>query len=361
MAEGARDVEVVVYENPETRVPDLEDAPVHRISVRSSRYSLSAQFELARRCRDDKLDIFHSPFYIIPFAASCPVVVTLHDVIPFLFPIYSRPKQSIVRMGYRMAAYRATHFIAVSHASARDIRKVLHIPEERISIVHLAASRGNFHPDTEKKESDHLQKKYGVVPPFVVVASPRNWHTKNLRTAFDALALAQGQLGKRFQTVVYGPGTGTDALADCARCQDLDLVHTGFLRAKDLGIVFRHAGVFILSSLYEGFGLPILEAMSCGCPVVTSNGGSLAEVAGDGAQVFDPMDTRGMAEAVGRLLSDANEAKRWRSRGLARASEFSWRKAAEQTIAVYRKVCHSTISDRQPDLDYRRDPESTHY
>jgi glycosyltransferase involved in cell wall biosynthesis len=105
-----------------------------------------------------------------------------------------------------------------------------------------------------------------------------------------------------------------------------------------LAILFRHAQLFIFPSLYEGFGFPVLEAMSCGCPVITSNAGSLAEVAADGAQTFDPSDVRGMAEAIKTLLRDPDESECWRQRGLNRARDFSWEKTAEQTISVYQRA-----------------------
>jgi alpha-1,3-rhamnosyl/mannosyltransferase len=94
-----------------------------------------------------------------------------------------------------------------------------------------------------------------------------------------------------------------------------------------------------MPSLYEGFGLPVLEAMSCGCPVVTSNAGSLPEITGDGAQTFDPTDTAGMADAVLRLLSDSEERERWKKAGLRRSAEFSWATTAARTMCVYRQVC----------------------
>lgn len=361
MAEGARDLELVVYESSENRVPDLENLPVHRILLRSSKYSLRAQFELARRCRDDELDVFHSPFFVVPFAAPCPVVVTLHDLIPFLFPIYSRPKQWVVKMGYRIAAYRAAHVIADSNATARDVQKILCVPAGRVSTVHLAVPRECFHPNPDNEGFGDIQTKYGIVPPYVVVASPRNWRTKNLPTAFEALASAQKRSGKAFQTVIFGPGNGSVAPANFCRSQGLDLIQAGFISARELGILFRHAAAFIFPSLYEGFGLPLLEAMSCGCPVVTSNGGSLAEIAGGGAQVFDPLDVRGMAVALARLLGDTYERDRWRGRALARASDFSWQKAAEKTAAVYRQVCHSSAYPREATPGIRHDAESPRY
>ncbi len=361
LARNVSDLEIVAYENSKNRVPGLRDLPIRRVPVCSSKYSLSGQFEMARRTRIDKLDVFHSPFYIIPFTASCPVIVTLHDVIPFLFPIYSRSKRWMVKAGYRAAAHRATQVIADSHATARDIGKVLHIPARRMSVVHLAVSRTCFHPNEDDEELGDIHRKYGVSRRYVMVANPRNWHTKNLGTALDALLLAQQETGKKFQTVIYGPGAGVDAGADGHRYRTLDVVKTGFLPAEDLGRMFRHAAAFIFPSLYEGFGLPLLEATSCGCPVVTSDGGALQEVAGEGAQVFNPRDAHGMATAVARLLCDEQERNHWRTRALARASEFSWEKTAEETAVVYRQVCNLSLRGRELGLNYRNDPESTRY
>ena len=121
----------------------------------------------------------------------------------------------------------------------------------------------------------------------------------------------------------------------------------GYVPVEDLGALFRNASLFITASLYEGFGLPVLEAMSCGCPVVSSNGGSLAEVCAGGAQLFDPFDAQGMATAVAALLRDQDENERWRTRAIRRASEFSWRKTAEQTLAVYKQVCRSLHPSRE--------------
>jgi glycosyltransferase involved in cell wall biosynthesis len=361
LAEPARDLELLVYEDPENCVPDLDDLPIRRIPVLSSTYSFRSQFDLARRCRGDELDIFHSPFFVIPFAASCPVVVTFHDIIPFIFPIYSPAKRWMVKTGYRMAAHRATHVIADSGATARDVQTILRVPLGKVSQVHLAVSREYFHPGDDDGEFGDIQTKYGISRPYVVVASPRNWRTKNLAAAFEALASAHKRSGKKFKTVIYGPGNGSDALANVSRSQGLDVIQTGFISAKVLGSVFRHAAAFVFPSLYEGFGLPLLEAMSCGCPVVTSNGGSLAEVAGSGAQVFDPMDIAAMAQAVARLVGSAEEQDLWRARALARASDFSWQKTAEQTAAVYRQVCRHPAFQQEPTPGLRNDAESPRY
>jgi len=339
MAASPRSVDLVVYEDPKNPVRTLDGLPVERIPLSSPKYSISEQFELRRRARRDRLDVFHSPFYIVPAAAACPVVVTLHDLIPFLFRIYARPKQELVKMGYRTAARQAQHVIAVSENTARDVRKILKVPGERVTVVHNAA-RDCFRPIEDDRDFDLgcLHSKFGVKPPYVVVASTRNWRTKNLQGALQALEMARAQTGIDFQTAVYGPEEGIGALNGHDRPRLLNLRRLGYVEAADLALLFGHAHGFLMPSLYEGFGLPVLEAMSCGCPVVTSNGGSLAEIAGGGAQVFSTADIRGMSEAVARLLCSPEERQRWRKSALRRAADFSWEQAALQTISVYHRT-----------------------
>jgi glycosyltransferase involved in cell wall biosynthesis len=176
----------------------------------------------------------------------------------------------------------------------------------------------------------------------VVVASAVNWRTKNLEAAFRAVALGRRKSGIDFQTVVYGPEDGLRALSSPLGTSHRNVRYVGYLPASDLGVLFRNAQLFIMPSLYEGFGLPVLEAMACGCPVVTSNAGSLAEVAGSGAQTFAPSDVEGMAGAVARLLTCPGEARKWKALASSRAAEFSWQRAAEDTAAVYRRVYHNS-------------------
>jgi glycosyltransferase involved in cell wall biosynthesis len=337
------EVEIIAYEDPKNPLPASVTAPIRRVAMASPRFSVGEQFELRARCRSDQIDVFHSPYqYGAPLLLPCPLVVTVHDLIPFLFRTRSWPKQllaiPLVKSGYRAAAFRAHHIIADSANTARDVERILRVPPDRIAPIHLAASEAPFHGIHDPTEAETLFTRYSVRSPYVVVGSAGNWRTKNLETSLRALALGREISGIDFQTVVYGPEKGLNVLVKRSPILGSNLRRVGYLPVNDLGALFRNAMLFITASQYEGFGLPIVEAMSCGCPVVTSNGGSLAEVAGDGAQVFDPMDARGMAGAVAALLQKPDERERWRRRGLVRASNFSWRTTAEQTLAVYRKV-----------------------
>ncbi len=328
--------ELVVYVDPGNAVPGLDKLSAQAVPIRSGRYSPFASFEFRRRAKQDKLDLFHSPFYVAPMLA-CPVIVTLHDLIPFLFSIYPWPKQRIVKAGYRTAARRAAHIIADSQQTAYDIQKIMGVSADRITAVHLAAAEEPFHACAGAGELERLQKKFRIGQPYIVVASARNWRTKNLESAFKALEAARNS-GAEFQTLVYGPLEGFKAVSTDDLRRRLNPCPVGYVEASDLGALFRHAHAFVMPSLYEGFGLPLVEAMSCGCPVIASNRGSLPEIAGDGAQCFDPFDSCAMAAALVALLRSPDELKQRRAGARMRAAEFSWDKAAFETISVYHHV-----------------------
>ena len=344
MTQLQNDFELVVYEDPENQVPGLKDLPVKRIAVHSGRYSPYGQCELAWRQRKDRLDIFHSPFYAVPVAIGCPLVVTLHDLIPFLFDIDPWPKRLMVKMGYRVASLRSAHIITVSAHTAKDLEKILRVPREKMTVVHNGASPLEFHNRRADAEVAYLQQKFGLRRPYVVAASAWNWRIKNLAAALQALTLARERSGMEFQTVVYGSQGGLQALGGKDKYLHLDLKTTGHVAASELGMIFRHAQFFIMPALYEGFGLPILEAMACGCAVITSNAGSLAEVAGDGAQMFDAIDASSMAQAAVELLCNPEVLEKWQRLALQRSADFSWVKAAQETISIYHRVNMQNIA-----------------
>jgi glycosyltransferase involved in cell wall biosynthesis len=327
--------ELVVYEGVRQPVPGINAHDVERIAVDAGKYSVAGQIEMAQRVRRDGLDVFHSPFYVVPLAASCPVVATVHDLIPFRLPIYGPAKLAVVKAGYRMATRKAGQIIAVSGNTAADVEKILGVSANRITVVYNAAA-AVFQPQGQEREFAALREKFGVRPPYVLAASASNWRTKNLEGALQALAAAQSKA--RFQTVIYGPQDGIRAAGGSARWGSLEMRIAGPVQAGELAALFRHARAFIMPSLYEGFGLPLVEAMSCGCPVVTSTGGALAEIAGEGAQVFDPADVAGMAAAVAKLVTDEEETRKWQAASVRRAADFSWEKAARETIAVYHRA-----------------------
>jgi glycosyltransferase involved in cell wall biosynthesis len=331
-------IEIVIYEDPKNPLEYVKGDRIRKVSAGAKRYSLKEQFDLARRCRVDCLDVFHSPFYVTPWFAPCPVVVTIHDLIPFLFKIYSSPKQAMIKFGYRMAILKAERVIADSENTASDLQGLLGVPREKIRVVHLATSRDNFHERPATGELEYLFAQYGVRQPYVMTLSAKNWGTKNLSVVLQAVANCRSQIRSNFQTVIVGPSDGFQEASRRNAAELENVVLTGFVPTADLAKLYRGAQVFVIGSKYEGFGLPVLEAMSCGCAVVCSNGGSLAEVAGDGAILVDPEDAVEMGQAVARLFYNPTERLGQQARAKKRAGDFSWAEAARQTVSVYAEV-----------------------
>jgi glycosyltransferase involved in cell wall biosynthesis len=334
--------EMVIYVDLKNLLPELSRLSVKVVRIRAGKYSPFASSEFQARAKKDKLDLFHSPFYVMP-KLRCPVIVTIHDLIPFLFPIYPRWKRAMVKAGYRSAARRAAHVIVDSQNTAKDVQNILKVASEKVTSIHLAAAQESFRPCAKEWELGRLAQKFGVSQPYFVAASACNWRTKNLQGALAALTQAQSNADTQFQTVIYGSPEGLNAANhDGEALQKLNARHVGHIATEDLAALFRHAHGFIMPSLYEGFGLPLVEAMACGSPVITSNGGSLPEVAAGGAQCFDPQDVSGMAAAIVKLLRSPEELERRREEALKRSADFSWTKAALETMAVYHQVFNRT-------------------
>lgn len=328
--------EIFLYEDPRNPL-NVHGERIFKIPVSAKKYSVQEQFELRHRCRKDRLDGFHSPFYVTPWLAPCPVVVTIHDLIPFLFGVYRLPKQSLVRLGYWLAAKKAARFIVISKKTGEDLCRILKVPEENTRVIHRSLPCSCFHPKQTQEEERHLFTQYGIRRPFVITFSAKNWKTKNLATVLRALKVSRQLAQRKFQTVVVGSPDGFREASreNGAVAHDDNVVLPGFVPTPDLAKLYRYAEVFLLASIYEGFGLPLLEAMGCGCAVVSSNAGSLPEVAGGGAVLVDPRDYVGMGEAVARLLNDERELSQQRARALNRAGDFSAEEEAKQTISVY--------------------------
>jgi glycosyltransferase involved in cell wall biosynthesis len=336
LTEYAADLELFLFESPANPVPNLDRNHLVRVPVFAHKYSPFGQLELKRLCRELKVDVFHSPFYPAPLFLTCPMVVTIHDLIPFLYSSAPFWKRFLVKLGYRIAARRADKLIAVSDSTVRDIENILHISSSRIHRIYNATDTNCFRPEREEGEDQYLRETYKLKGRYVVVPSAHNWKTKNLEAALEALLSVQQITGLDFQIAIYGPKDGLRALLPSKDLNELDIAYLGYVPKQDLAMLFRHAELFLSVPWYEGFGLPILEAMSCGCAVVTSSAGSLAEVVGEGAHAVPPGDVVGIVRAITQVLASPQERDLWRQRALTRAASFSWHIAAGETLEVYR-------------------------
>src|SRR3712207_2438419 len=301
------------------------------------RIPLTLSAELRRR----PVDLLHVQ-YTAPPLAPCPVVATIHDLsfehIPETFKLRSRVQ---LRLTVRATARRAAHVIAPSEYTRRDLVETYGLDEGRVSAIPLAVAP-RFRPVGDGAELERVRERYGISGEYVLAVGsiqPRK-NLARLVRAYSALRRGRGRsnlpqlvlAGK--QAWLYGEtlrAVEAEGVADST-------VLTGYVRETDLPALYSGALCFVYPSYFEGFGLPPLEAMSCGAPVVAGDRTSLPEVVGDAGLLINPFDEGALAQAVGRLIDDPGLRRELRERGLGRARLFDWRETARMTLQVYRKV-----------------------
>jgi glycosyltransferase involved in cell wall biosynthesis len=298
------------------------------------------QIQIARAARRHRLDLIHDPTGTAPLALTpARRVVTIHDAIPYVYPHTSTALDRLIYHRWLpLAIQKADAVLTDSQHSRKDILHYLPVTQERLFVIPPAANR-HFRPRPPEEVRQTLDR-YGVPAPYLLYVGaiePR----KNIPRLLEAY----GQLRRWFEKwnlVVVGAPNRWKASPVAETAESLGLspfIHlTGFVPDEDLPAIYSGADLFVFPSLYEGFGLPVLEAMACGTPVVTSNSSSLPEVAGEAALLVDPTDVDGLVHAMRRVLSDPDLAADLRQRGLERAKGFTWERTARETLAVYKKV-----------------------
>ncbi len=292
----------------------------------------------------EKIDILHSPYWSSPLFSPWPTVVTIHDVIQFVLPEYAWRKISRLYFGLvSRSARRAAAIITVSECSKRDIVKILGIPPERIRVIGNAVD-GSFHPVRDAWLLANVRERYGIGPRFILYFGGFDMR-KNVPRLVEAYAQLPARVRKDYQLVIAGryQHLGHPLFPDPrATVQRLGLdgqvVFTGQIREQDKAPLFSGATLFAFPSLYEGFGIPVLEVMACGTPVLTSNLSALPEVAGDAALLVDPYSVEAIRDGIAALLDAPKRRDDLARKGLERARLFTWRQVAEQTLRVYREV-----------------------
>lgn len=307
-------------------------------------FSPRAQFGIGPRLRARDADVYHAPNFVLPYPAfprrrrpgRCAAVATIHDLIPILFPHFTpralkNRARPLVRAMMRETVRRSAAVIVPSECTRRDILRALDPgADARVHVVPEAASPRHT-PGGAPPE------------PGVILFVGRRDPYKNLRGLIAAFArLAPGLPRARLRIVSAPDPRYPEAEAEVRRLGLEGRVEwAGYVATDALLDAYRAASVFVLPSLYEGFGLPVLEAMACGTPVICTDVSSLPEVAGDAAILVPPDDIGALAGALRRVLGDPEEAARLRRLGLARAALFSWDRAARETWAIYEQAAHS--------------------
>jgi glycosyltransferase involved in cell wall biosynthesis len=330
-------VEVVPMIQASARLP-LPRAD-HRLTLRVNN-TFWLQMVLPWHLSRVAADVCHFTNSVASVWTPCPSVVTIHDVTLWLFPRYHpRPRLLAMRPVIPLAARRAKAVIAVSANTKRDVVRVLNIPEEKVHVIHEAPAP-QFRPVAGGARLDAVRRRYGLASEFVLYVGtiePR----KNLTRLLEAFAMLRRSGYASLGLVIAGnQGWGDMSVQRTVErlCLEDAVRLLGYVPTDDRVALYNLAGALVFPSLYEGFGLPIVEAMACGTPVVTSPNGSLEEIAGGAAEFVDPTAVDSIARGLAQVLGDAHRHAQLREAGLARAAQFSWERAAAQTREVYASV-----------------------
>lgn len=306
----------------------------HLLTVNARPYRLAEQSVLPLSLRRAGLDLIHFPHYNLPLVKPAHFVVTVHDLFPFQFPeIHSGPLPRVVnQMLMRNAVRRAARIITPSAATALAVKSMFPDAGDRVTSIAEAAD-DRFSPARNVDAETAWQLRFGIRPPYVFYLGQWKAH-KNLRVLLEAFSLLRTTLPQVQLVIAGGDPRHPEIPAAAGRMPEGSVVLPGRLPESAVPDLYRGASVVVLPSLAEGFGLPVIEAMACGVPVVCSDLAVLHEIA-DGIAIFcDPHDAGAFARAIAGVL-DHGEDGRKRQAGIERAGEFSWRHAARLTVAAY--------------------------
>jgi glycosyltransferase involved in cell wall biosynthesis len=310
---------------------------------------------LPRLVREHRLDVLHIPSYRrLLWRRPCPLVATIHDLAPFHVPHkYDWKRMFYGRVVVRWLAWRQDRIIAVSQNTANDLARFFRLPPNRIQVIHNGLDHQRFSPGRPERSKQWVKKRFGLEAPFFLYVARLEHPAKNHLRLISAFEQFRTQCHSPWQLVLGGSDWhGAEAIHTAINCspQRQQIRSLGFVPDQELPELYRAADAFIYPSLYEGFGLPPIEAMACGCPVISSTRGSLAEVIGNAALTVDPENVSDIAEKLIALTTGVRCSEDLRSAGLAQAKKFDWMRTAFETVRVYEQVA-SHIRSPQARLD----------
>jgi glycosyltransferase involved in cell wall biosynthesis len=331
-----RENEYVVFHNASAAMGTFRTAKEVLLPGRNKLWWDYVQLPLA--VRREGIDLFWTPSYVVPFPIRCKSVATVHDLAYFTLPkSYQLLDILYMRSAIPGSFRRASALLAVSEHTKRDIVRLFPFAENKVAVTYEAAS-GKYKRAIEQDVLYATRDKYSLHCSFIFYASsisPR----KGSPYLLQAFAALRSQIPHK---LVFTGGWSWGSADVFKLIEELslkdDVIILGEVPAQDMPLLYNLADLFVYPSLYEGFGLPILEAMACGCPVVCSNLTSLPEVAGDAALMIDPRDIPSLAHAMHAALTDPQTRTSLIEKGLARAATFTWEKTARKTLEVFDRV-----------------------
>lgn len=294
---------------------------------------------------EEGIELFHNPHngFGLMEEDSIPLVMTVHDIIPFMLPQYcGEPYGQTFRHALPQWLKRVDAVIAVSQWTKSDLVRQLHVPAEKITVIH-EAPESFYRPLPQREVKEFLKRRYDLDPGYVLYLGGFNGR-KGVASLIEAFAKIKPELRHSHPLLILGRAEKRfGELNDLARRTGMadDIIFGGFISGPELPYFYNGASLFVYPSLYEGFGLPPLEAASCGTPVLTTSAASLPEVMGEGAHYVPPGDVTALADAIRDLLSHDDKLADLAAKGLKRRGDFSRQQSFAETLALYEKVCRN--------------------
>jgi glycosyltransferase involved in cell wall biosynthesis len=339
--------EIIVLTEPGQTIPDfLHMAPFQVRPIPPHTQTLIGRLAwdhwvVGRTCKRLGVDVLLAPAHVRPAYAPCPVVVTIHDMMYHLFPQdWGWSDRLYFRTTVTLLTSRASAIAADSENTRQDILRLLRVPEERVAVIHLGIPEG--YGPMEPATSRAIRVRYNLQQPFILYTGSSH-PRKNLMAVVEAFEAIADDVP---HDLVLKVSRRWPSQSICQRVQNSRVASRirlleGLFPISELAMLYNEADVFVYPSLYEGFGLPVLEALACGCPTITSNISSLPEVAGEAALLVPPRDIPAIAEVIRRVLTDPGLRNALRQRALQQAQKFSWIETARKTLQLMEKAACS--------------------
>jgi glycosyltransferase involved in cell wall biosynthesis len=320
-----------------SKIPVTEHFKVKRLYPANPFLRIPVLFPF--ECRREKLDVFHAEYIIPPFC-NCRTIVTIHDILFESHPqFYTRTENLYFRSLIPWSARRADHIVTVSQFSKKEIVSRYQVDPDKVSVVDHE-SGDEFRVMNTDNCKEMIARKYGIIGPFVLYVGRVNAR-KNLVRLVEAFADLRRK-GIRHKLVIVGKhGWMAEQVVQQVKDASLEnvVIFPGYVDGYDLPGFYNAAEMLAYPSICEGFGLPVIEAMACGVPVITSYGSSLEEVAGGAAILIEPCSVQSIADAMERVIADPHLASALREKGLRRVSDLRNARKPQQTVSIYHKVC----------------------
>lgn len=336
----------LLFVRPEDRDFAADLPPNFRCVVeRSPVYSLREIGWMSWRIWRSRLDLYHATHYVLPAIVPCPTVVTIHDIIHLLYPGFlpNRAASLYAQGMFRHSVARADRIVAVSNNTRNDVLEYFSVDEDKVRVVYNGVE-DRFRQSLREDELHAVLDEVGVCRPYLLFVGNPKPH-KNLDRVIKAYARARSRAGFDAPLVCVGARPGTDFKLE-RRARQLGIGDhirlLGHVDGKVLPALYQGASLFLYPTLYEGFGLPVVEAMASGVPVITSNTSSLKEIAQGYAELVNPLEVKEIASAIERCMGNRAHARQLAARAGQRSARFRWEEAAESTLDIYRDVLRET-------------------